>query len=71
MYVKIKLPINDEVPSGQRRPVILQCCPAVLQFQRYFGISGRHQLHLKIQWLLQVLPDRIVFVSVENTVGVV
>ena len=50
--VQVGLPVDDEVPSGFGRPVVIQRRPAVLQLQGHFGIGGTHQLDLKIQRLL-------------------
>lgn len=35
---KLKLPVNEEVPSGLGCPVLIERRPAVLQLQGHFGV---------------------------------
>lgn len=67
----LKLPIDDQVPSGLGRPVLILCCPAVLQLQKYLGVCRSNQLDLKIQWLLQIFGYWVRNKTLEGVVRVI
>ena len=62
------LPINDEIPPGSGVAVLVEGGPAVVKHQRYLGIRGRGQLHLKVQRLSQVPHHWIVLLLVERVI---
>lgn len=62
------LPINDEIPPGSGVTVLVEGGPAVIKHQRYLGIRGRGQLHLKVQRLSQVPHHWIVRLLVERVI---